>query len=74
MIELFGERVLGLLNERGMTQHELAEAIDVTEVTISRYMTRRREPKATTVMKIAEFFGVTTDYLLFGKPEPYREE
>ena len=62
----FGERVLALLDEKGMHQRQLADAIGVTEVTISRYMTMRREPKVTTVMKIAEFFGVSTDYLLFG--------
>lgn len=62
----FGERVLALLNEKGINQRQLAEAIGVTEATISRYMTMHREPKVILVMKMAEFFGVSTDYLLFG--------
>lgn len=42
------------LNKKGMTQRELADAIGTTEVSISRYVTGERIPKATTCIQIAK--------------------
>ena len=53
-----------LLEENNTTQRELAEKINVTEVTISRYLSGERSPRIDIVNKIAEFFKVSVDYLL----------
>jgi len=62
--ENFIKNLSVLLEENDITQRELAEKINVTEVTISRYLSGERSPRIEIVSKIADFFGVTTDYLL----------
>lgn len=66
--ESFIKKLSILLEEKNITQRELAEKINVTEVTISRYLSGERSPRIEIVSKIAEFFGVSIDYLL-GKEE-----
>lgn len=66
--ESFIKKLSILLEEKNITQRELAEKINVTEVTISRYLSGERSPRIEIVSKIAEFFGVTIDSLL-GKEE-----
>ena len=62
--EKFIKNLSALLEEKGITQRELAEKIEVTEVTISRYLSGERSPRIEIVSKIAEYFKVTVDYLL----------
>lgn len=66
--ESFIKKLSILLEEKNITQRELAEKINVTEVTISRYLSGERSPRIEIVSKIAEFFGVSIDFLL-GKEE-----
>ena len=66
--ESFIKKLSILLEEKNITQRELAEKINVTEVTISRYLSGERSPRIEIVSKIAEFFGVSIDCLL-GKEE-----
>lgn len=66
--ESFIKKLSILLEEKNITQRELAEKINVTEVTISRYLSGERSPRIEIVSKIAEFFGVSIDSLL-GKEE-----
>lgn len=63
----FGNRVITLLREQRKSQKLLAAELDLTEVTLSRYLTGEREPNADTVIKIAQKLNVSTDYLLLGK-------
>lgn len=59
----FGDRLLALLNERGLSKSDLARHLNVLPSTVSRY-THGRVPEAETLDRIARFFGVTVDYLL----------
>ncbi len=59
-----GVRILTLLEKRGMTRRELANQIGVTEVSISRYITGARMPKANIVVYMADALNTTTDYIL----------
>lgn len=59
-----GDRIAGVLAQKGMTQRELAELTDTTEVSISRYINNHRVPKATMIVKIAKVLGVSADALL----------
>ena len=43
---------------------ELGEKINVAESTVSLYENGKRQPDYETIKKLADFFGVTTDYLL----------
>lgn len=49
---------------RGITQKEVSQAIGCSEVVYSRYETGAREPSIDTLIKLADFFEVTTDFLL----------
>lgn len=51
----------------GKTQKEVAEGIGIGQGTYKNYETGAREPNGETLVAIANYFGVTTDYLL-GRP------
>lgn len=51
---------------RSVTQKELGEAVGVRAQTISLYINGNTQPAPDTLVKMAEFFGVSVDYLLTG--------
>ena len=53
-----------LRNERGLSQKELAEGIGISQSAIAKIELGRNEATASTVRKLAKFFGVSTDYFL----------
>lgn len=67
-MDTLGKRILKLLNEKNLTQKELAKIAGTTEVTIGRYVNDKREPSATMLASIANALNVSTDYLL-GQPD-----
>ena len=52
------------MEENNMKQNVVAEKIGVSEVTISRYISGKRTPRLDIIIKIANLFKVSTDYLL----------
>ena len=64
----FGERLRILIEEKDITQKELAAQLNIAPSTVSSYVQSTREPDFKTLIEIAKFFGVTTDYLLGYKP------
>ena len=60
----FPNRLRKLRKESDLTQKELAEILNTTEATLSRYENGAREPKLDLIHKIANYFGVSVDYLL----------
>jgi repressor LexA len=54
-----------------MTQSELGEILNLRKTTISNYESGVSSPDYDTLNKIAEYFGVSTDYLLRGKDSPH---
>jgi transcriptional regulator with XRE-family HTH domain len=58
------ERVKQLRKENGWSQGELAERVGGDPAQISRYENGRITPSADAVVKLAEVFDVSTDYLL----------
>jgi transcriptional regulator with XRE-family HTH domain len=64
-MQRFGEKLRTLRKRHGMTVRELAEALGYSGHShISEVETSKREPKVGFVLKIADFFQVTTDQLL----------
>lgn len=61
---MFGERIRSLRKEKGITQSELGEQLGIVKSTVSVYETEVYEPNIETLIKMADYFGVTTDYLL----------
>ena len=60
----FGENLKKLRKGRGMTQSELGGKIGLSKAVISKYETGLGYPSFDVLIRIAKFFGVTTDYLL----------
>jgi transcriptional regulator with XRE-family HTH domain len=58
------ERIRALRTENGWSQGQLAERIDAEQAQVSRYESGRAVPSLATVVRLAEAFGVCTDYLL----------
>lgn len=67
---MIGERLQELRNDKGLTQKELAEAVAVSQYTISSYETNRSEPNHEITVRIAQFFDVSSDYLMGLIDEP----
>lgn len=63
-MQSFSNRLIALRKERGLTQAELAKLTHVQRSTLSGYETEGKEPNFETLCTLAEYFNVTTDYLL----------
>jgi transcriptional regulator with XRE-family HTH domain len=60
----FSNRLISLRKERGLTQEDLANLIHKKRSTVSGYETEGKEPDLDTVCWLADYFDVSTDYLL----------
>ncbi len=57
-------RLKELRKAKGISQLKLALDLNTTQNTISRYETGEREPGINELIKIADYFNVSIDYLL----------
>lgn len=60
----FGELLAELRQDRHLTQEQLAKILFVTAGTISNYENNVHFPDVEKLIALADYFGVTTDYLL----------
>jgi len=60
----FGKRFRQLRKERDLTQKELGKIFNLGESTISFYEADKRTPDYAALKNFADFFDVSTDYLL----------
>lgn len=60
----FGTKLKELRKEKGLKQNELAQIFNVSKTSICQYETLKQEPNLTLLVKMANYFNVTTDYLL----------
>jgi len=58
------KRLKELREEKAMTQAQLSAHLQISASSIGMYEQGRREPDNETLIKIADFFNVTIDYLL----------
>ncbi len=63
MKEIFAERIKALRQEKGIGQIQLAKELDVGKSVISLWELGKCEPTLSKLVAIAEYFGVTIDYL-----------
>ncbi len=57
-------RLLELRKEKNMTQQRLAIELGIDQASVSSYESGRHLPSVDVLVKLALFFGVSTDYLL----------
>lgn len=61
---MFSKRLKELRKNKNITQIDLANALGVTAGAVGLWETGKRLPDIETVLKIAKFFNVSTDYLM----------
>ena len=61
---MLGDRLRKLRTKKKITQEELGRKVNVTKVSISGYENGNRNPDTDTLQKLADYFNVSTDYLL----------
>ena len=66
----FNERLKQLRLANGLTQKELAKSIEVGRTTISEYESGKIVPKQEGLLKLANYFNVSVDYLTGVSDEP----
>lgn len=64
---MLGIRIAILRISKGWSQAELARRIGVSTSAVGMYEQGRREPSLGLLVRLAQEFGVTTDYLLMGE-------
>lgn len=57
-------RIRELREDRDLRQVDVAQATGIDQKTLSNYETGKTNPDSFSITKLAEFFGVTCDYLL----------
>lgn len=62
MYEVFEQ----LLRKKGVSSYKVAKEAGVTQTALSNWKSGRSTPTAKTLQKIADYFGVTIDYLMTG--------
>ena len=60
----FDERLKELRKEKGVTQREIAEFLGIKTRPYQNYESRDRRPDYEKLVALADYFDVTTDYLL----------
>ena len=63
-MEIFAKRIKELRIECGLTQKQLADELGFPQSSIVYWEAGTKTPRAETIVALARFFGVTTDYLL----------
>ena len=70
----FGEKLLELRRAHGMSQDALAEQLNVSRQAVSKSERDEAAPETDKIIKLAQLFHVSTDYLLLDAPERPRQE
>lgn len=65
-----GQILKDLRTQKGLKQSDLAEIMGITQQAYQRYEYGTSEPNADGFAFLADFYGVTTDYLLGREPAP----
>ena len=60
----FGDILRDLLEQEGISQRKLARELNIAPSTLGNYINDHREPDYETLKKLADYFGVTVDYLI----------
>lgn len=65
----FGERLQGLRKEKGFSQERIAEELNVSRQSVSKWERGESSPEMDKVVALSSILGVSTDFLLKGEDE-----
>ena len=58
------ERIRNMRVDRGLTQKQVAEYLNIKQNTYSQYENGQRQLPVDVLIRLAAYFGVSTDYIL----------
>lgn len=61
-----------LLNEQNLTAYKVSKETGVTQTALSNWKTGKSTPNTKTLQKLADYFGVTVDYLINGDEKEWQ--
>ena len=61
---MFSDILVELVHTKGVTMYELSQKTDIPQSLLSNYKNGKKKPALENIIKLADFFGVSTDYLL----------
>ena len=67
---ILADKIINERKKNGWSQEELAEMLDVSRQSVSKWEGAQSVPDLQKILKMAEMFGVSTDYLLKDEMEP----
>ena len=67
------KNISDLRKKKGITQEQLAQALNISPQAVSKWETNTSQPDTQTLPLIAEYFDVSIDYLFYGKEVIYSE-
>ncbi len=68
-----GERITTLRKERGLSQGELAKALDISRQAVSKWENDTSSPDTLKLIKLAELLDTEVEYLATGRKPVYEE-
>ena len=71
---MLGARIAALRKAAGMSQAQLARELGISTSAVGMYEQGRREPQVGLLTKMADIFGVSTDFLINGQPESIQDQ
>lgn len=72
-MDAFPQRLKYLREEAGLRRVVLAELCGLDRCSITDYERGRREPQLGAVVRLADFFGVSLDYLVGRNPQKWQK-
>lgn len=61
---ILADKIIRLRKKAGWSQEELAEQLNVTRQSVSKWESAQSIPDINKILQLSKIFGVTTDYLL----------
>lgn len=71
---MYNDILKQLRTEKGVSQQVIANYLNITKQAYSLYELGKREPDFETLLKLGEYFDVSTDYILRGKENEPNED
>lgn len=68
-----GERIISLRKQRGMSQGQLADALEVSRQAVSKWENDQTAPDTIKLIKLAEVLDTEVEYLATGRKPVYEE-
>ncbi|MCK8098671.1 helix-turn-helix domain-containing protein [Bacillus sp. 2CMS4F] len=70
----FSTKIKKLREEKKMKQQEVADKLGIARTTYASYEQGKREPDHETLIKIADYYNVTIDFLLRGESQETQDK